>query len=241
MRHTLALGTILILATSARAQIGEPKLAEDPAATKLLADARAARAVWKEFPGFTADITVNHEGTVHKGTTAVTSQGKVTVKLDANEDLQSWTRREIASQVAHRMPAAESLKTPCAFLDAKDQHHPLGRAIRVLNDELHSVYRIRDNQVIEVNRTGKDMRFTITVLESIRTKENQSLPASYVVDSWDPKTGQLISSVAEHATWQRIGGFDMPRSLLIVKTTSKERDSRLISFSNIHVGSAGTP
>ena len=49
---------------------GDAKPAADPAATKLLADARAARAVWKDFPGFTADLEVNIDGKVVKGTLA---------------------------------------------------------------------------------------------------------------------------------------------------------------------------
>jgi uncharacterized GH25 family protein len=214
-------------------QTGEGKLVEDPAATKLLADARAARAVWKDFPGFTANLTLNREGAVHKGHVEVNAQGKVTLKLEADDDLQKWARREIASLVAHRMPGAESLRTPCTFIDANDQHHPLGRAIRVLNDELHSSYRIRDNQVIEVNRTTPEVRFTITVLENILTKEHQYLPISYVVDSWDPKTGQLSSSVAEHVEWVRIDKLDLPKTLLIVRTTAKGRDSRLLTFDKV--------
>src|SRR5262249_38768772 len=74
---------------------GETKPVEDPAATKLLADARAARAVWKDFPGFSADVAVNHDGTVHKGHVEISPQGKVTLKLDASEELQTWTRGEI--------------------------------------------------------------------------------------------------------------------------------------------------
>ncbi len=227
MQMTLAFSVLL-------AATGE-KLVEDPAATRLLADARAARAVWKDFPGFTANVTANRDGAVHKGKVEVNGNGKVALTLDAGEDLQQWVRQEIASLVRHRLPGPESLKTPCAFIDAGDQHHPLGRAVRVLNDELHSSYRIRDNQIIEVNRTDKNARFTITVLENVQNKEKQYLSVSYVVDNWDPKTGQLASSVAEHATWQRVGGFDLPRTLLIVKTTPTGRDSRLITFSNLHV------
>jgi hypothetical protein len=237
VRTTFAMCVLLAAAGSVEAQ---SKPAEDLAATKLLADARAARAVWNDFAGFATDVAVNHNGAVHKGQAKVNAQGKVTLKLDGDEELEKWTRREIASLVAHRLPGAESLKTPCAFIDPKDQHHPLGRAIRVLNDELHSSYRIRDNQVIEVNRTTPEVRFTITVLENVLTKEKQHLPVSYVVDSWDPKNGQLQSSVAEHATWQRIGAFDMPRTLLIVTTTAKGRDSRLITFSNLQLSRAGT-
>jgi hypothetical protein len=220
---------------TALVQAGDTKPVEDPAATKLLAEARAARAVWKNFGGFKADIAVNDNGAVHKGAVEVSATGKVALKLNAGEELQKWTRREIASLVAHRLPGTETLKTPCAFLDSKDQHHPLGRAVRVLNDELHSSYRIRDRQIIEVNRTGKEGRFTITVLESQLNKDKQFLPISYVFDSWDPKTGQIANAVAEHLTWQHVGGFDMPATQLIVTTSASGRDSRLITFSNIAV------
>lgn len=242
MRTTLSFFVVLALAGSARAQFtgtvaGDTKPAEDPAATKLLAEARAARAVWKDFPGFKADVAVNHNGAVHKGSAQVSDTGKVALTLDAGDDLQKWTRREISSLVTHRLPG-ETLKTPCAFLDPKDHHHPLGRAVQVLNDELHSSYRIRDRQIIEVNRRTKDARFTITVLENILTPEKQFLPSSYVFDSWDPKTGQLVSAVAEHLTWQRIGSLDLPATLLIVTTTATGRDSRLITFSNVVVSPA---
>ncbi len=219
---------------------GEAKPAEDPAATKLLADARAARAVWKDFGGFTAEVTVNQDGVVHKGTVVVGGEGKVKLRLAAGDDLQTWTRREIASLVAHRLPLATSLQTPCAFADPGDEHHPLGRAVRVLNDELHSSYRIRDRQIIEVNRRTKDVRFTITVLDSMLTKERQFLPVSYVVDSWDPKTGQLAHSSAQHATWQRVGPYDLPRSLLVVTSTAAGRESRSITFDNLRL-TKGTP
>ena len=39
----------------------------DPLATKLLADARAARAQWEKFPGFTADIEINFDGKISQG------------------------------------------------------------------------------------------------------------------------------------------------------------------------------
>ena len=38
----------------------------DPEATKLLADARAARANWDHFPGFKADMEVNIDGKVFR-------------------------------------------------------------------------------------------------------------------------------------------------------------------------------
>jgi MinD-like ATPase involved in chromosome partitioning or flagellar assembly len=89
----------------------------------------------------------------------------------------------------------------------------------VLNDEFHSSYRIRDRQVIVVNRQVPGAHFTITVLKNIVTKEAKFLPASYVVNTWDAKTDALTSSEAHHQTWQRIGAYDLPKETLSVKAT----------------------
>ena len=71
--------------------------------------------------------------------------------------------------VGHRTDDSAGLKTPCAFAD-QETTHPLGRRIQVLTDELHSSYRIRGKEIVVVNRTTKDRKFTITVLESITNK-----------------------------------------------------------------------
>src|SRR5208337_3429528 len=120
----------------------------------------------------------------------VAAEGKVKLTLDADDATKSWARREIASLVSHRLPGGPS-DTPCAFLDGIE-NHPSGRAIRVLNDELHSSYRIRDRQIIEVNRQMPDIRFTITVLENTLNEDKQFLPVFYVLNSWDVKTKTLV-------------------------------------------------
>jgi hypothetical protein len=190
----------------------QPK--EDPAASKLLADARAARANWHNFPGFTADLTVNFDGKTHSGKLTVSGKGKVKVDV-ADEEAREWARRELASLVAHRMDDSTALETPCAFVD-DNAHHPLGRAVRVLSDELHSSYRIRDRQIIEVNRRMKDARFTITVLENRITPEKQFLPVSYVVSTWDVNSPALLKSQTHYHTWTRLASFDLPETLLVV-------------------------
>ncbi len=50
----------------------EPARKADPEATKLLADARAARANWDHFPGFHADLEVNVDGKVFHAPLTVT-------------------------------------------------------------------------------------------------------------------------------------------------------------------------
>ncbi len=195
----------------------QPAVKADPVATKLLREARAARANWNDFPGFTAALEVNHGGKVVKGKVEVAATGNVKVDLP-DPTLRSWTHRQLQSAVDHRLDNSAERDTPCAFVD-DNANHPLGRAIRVLNDELHSGYRIRDRQIIEVNRQMKDARFTITVLENRLNREKKFVPVSYVVNTWDLKTGALRSSAAFHHTWQRVGAYDLPQTTLVVTAT----------------------
>jgi uncharacterized GH25 family protein len=234
--------TTLILALAEAAQekasvqldeLSEAKPAADAAATKLLTDARAARALYHNFPGFSADIEINLDGQVARGSVEVSDKGKVTLKVE-NANAEKWAKKTLASIVGHRLGGGPDEETPCAFADA-DMHHPLGRAIRVLNDEFHSSYRIRDRQVIVVNRSVPGSRFTITVMKNIQTKEKKFLPACYVVNTWDAKTDALTSSETHHQTWQRVGDFDLPRETLAVKATAGKLDSRSIKLSKVHL------
>jgi hypothetical protein len=212
---------------------GEGKPAADPEATKLLADARAARALWKDFPGFTADVEINIDGKVVRGRATVSRTGKVALALapaGGPPDAEPWAKGLLASTVGHRLDSGTDLETPCAFAD-DDAANPLGRAIRVLNDEFHSSYRIRDHQVVVVNRNMRDSRFTITVLENRRTADGKFLPVSFVVNTWDLKTDALTKSEAHHQTWERVGPFDLPHTALVVTAAGKQ-EARSLTLSN---------
>lgn len=229
-----AVATALVLALPAA---GKPPA--DPAATKLLADARAARATWHNFPGFTADVAVNVNGTIARGTATVSPKGKLTLKLDgADAPTLKWAQRTLGSIIGHRLDGGAGPDTPCAFADDVTDH-PLGRAIRVLNDEFHSSYRIRDRQVIVVNRAMRDARFTITVLENRVNAEKKFLPACFVVNTWDKKTDALTASEAHHQTWQRVGGFDLPHTTTVVKAGSGKQGARSITLTNLHLAEKG--
>jgi hypothetical protein len=232
MRRFLGLVLLLAVAGSARGHFAfllpEDKPAGDPEATKLLADARAARANWDNFPGFTADVEVNVEGKVSRGTVEISPNGKVVLKLDG--DAKDWARRQLESLASHRLDDTTTLTTPCAFADTVTDH-PLGRAIRVLNDEHHSSYRIRDRQVIEVNRHMGPVRFTITVLENRLNQEKKYLPVSYVVNTWKT-SGGLESSVSHHHTWERVGRYDLPREVTVVTARPAGQETRTIRMQN---------
>lgn len=224
-------------AASSRAPAG--KVEADPEATKLLAEARAARAQWPHFPGFSADLEVNLDGKISRGHVQVNHKGKVELEL-ADSAAQAWAKRILGSIVGHRLDNSAAMNTPCAFADA-DKDHPLGRAIRVLNDEFHSSYRIRDRQILVVNRNMGDVRFTITVLENQHNEEKQFLPTFFIVNTWDLKTGALRGSEAEHQTWQRVGKFDLPASTTIVNAGADKQDARTLKLSNYQLNASPEP
>lgn len=207
---------------------------EEPEATKLLADARAARALYENFPGFKANLEVNVDGHLEKGQISVSPRGKVTLELDKRGN-EPWVKNTLASTIVHRLDSGSRERpTPCAFADdVKD--HPLGRAIRVLEDEFHSSYRIRDRQVIEVDRRMRDSRFTITVLKNKQTAEKKFLPTCFTVSTWDLKTDALESVETHYQTWQRIGGFDLPHTLLVVKSMPGKLESRRLKLSHVRL------
>ena len=209
----------------------------DPAATKLLADARAARAVWKRFPGFTAEVEVNIDGQATKGRVTVDPTGDVTLQLP-DAAAERWAKGTLASVVGHRLDDGGGADTPCAFEDDVSDH-PLGRAVRVLSDEFHSSYRIRDRQVIVVNRDMKDARFSITVMENEVNKEGEFLPDCFVVNTWDVKTNALAGSETHRQTWKRVGAFDLPESILVVAAKDNgKQEARSLKLSNLQLAPA---
>lgn len=210
----------LVFKANADAKREATELKADPAATKLLAEARAARATWKDFPGFTADIAVNFDGKPEKGKVTVSAGGKDVTIEGLSKDFEPWAKRELASIVGHRLAGGPEKETPCAFADDVEEH-PLGREIRVLNDELHSGYRVRGKEIVVVNRTMKDRRFTITVLESITNKEGKYLTTSFVVDYWNVETGDLVRSEGTSQTWTRVGDFDLPGQTRVITARGK--------------------
>ncbi len=210
---------------------------EDPAATKLLADAIAARAVWKDFPGFTAQVEVNRDGQLATGMVEVNGKGKI-VNLDlagqAAADLKDPVHETLASVIGHRLPSASDHPTPCKFGD--DKEFPEGRLVVPLEDEMGSSYRIREQQILMVNRKMKDTRFTITVTENHLNEDKLYLPVSYVVNFWDTKNDALTRSATYHHTWVRLDKYDLPKDIEVITASAGKLESFSLTLSKHKLG-----
>lgn len=199
-----------------------------PEAVELLRRARAARAVWENFAGFSADVTVTIDGATQQGTLKVDDSGVATVEV-ADKSLKDWAEQVVESLVQHRLPTRFADEKP-TFAD-EPAGHPLGRKILLGDADYQSAYRIQDDMITEVNRRAGPTHFTISVLETERNKDNKYLPRVVTLTTWDDAE-KVVSATTVLNTWTRAGSYDVPQRQFEVQTAPGSRSVREITFSN---------
>ena len=201
-------------------------------AADLLRRARAARSVWDDsFPGFSADLTVTGNGQRVPAQLIIDASGTVKLEMVPSK-LADWAEEQLNSLVQHRMPGGEVTQGTITFGD-NDATHPLGRQIDLGDDQLKSVYRIKDDVIREVNRAAGADRFTISVLETVRNPEGKYLPRAFTMTFFDGTSGQIKVSFSYWNDWQRIGKFDLPKTILEIGARPGSTATRQIVFENV--------
>jgi hypothetical protein len=177
-------------------------------ADSLLQGVRQLRETWRsDFPGFTARVRVEKDGAVGQGTATIARDGSIDLKLD-NSKLEEEARSGLASMVSHRMASGASpLGKNKPSFGAADAH-PQGRSV-LLNDPFDSMYRIRDGQIMQVNRTMGVEKFTTDVLRNTVLDNGKYLPAAYAVSFFD-KDGKLERAESFSESYQDIEGYWLP-------------------------------
>ena len=202
----------------------------DESASELLSEARASRAVWENFPGFTAAIRVHVDN--HSET------GNLTVDADGNVELNGlatlgngFVRQQLDSLIMHRLPGSQFDDN--ATFSPETGEHVLGRLIELNEASMGSVYRIGENVVTEVNRSMGRQRFTISVLDVLWNKDHKYLPHIFTVSFWNNESGALDSSHTYYHRWQELESFDLPERFIVVTTGENRRSVLRIDFTEL--------
>jgi hypothetical protein len=184
----------------------------DPAAAALFEEAVAKRARWHNFPGFRAHAKGQVDGRPFHGTVWIDAKGEVSVEIE-DEAGQAWVTEQLESIALHRMasdkPSPKKAQPVIRFGDF-DKDHPLGRLVVFEGGRMASSYRVKDQQLLVVNRHLGKEHMTITVQENERTTEGRFLPRHYNVHYWDAATGKLLRTETFEQRWQRQGSWDLP-------------------------------
>ncbi len=196
----------------------------DPAAVAIFEDAIAARAGWKDFPGFKANISGNLDGRRLEGTVSISAKGEVIFtdnKQDREESVSGWVQDQLESIVLHRMvrPTSPDRPKPVLRFGEDRDDAPLGRLLIFDGGKFASSYRVKDRQIVVVNRHMGKENMTITMQENEKNAEGLFLPRSYLVQYWDALTGALTRTESFHDRWVRIGSFDLPAGRTMTTAT----------------------
>ena len=201
----------------------------DAAAVSLFEDAIAARAQWKDFPGFSARVAGQVEDRRFQGSATVDDAGNVKTELD-DPAAKSWVEGQLASIAMHRIDQGRGEPPVLRFLD-DDESHPLGRLLAFDGGQFASSYRIKDRQIMTVNRHMGRTNMTIITLDNEKTPDGHFLPLGYSVQYWDNMTGVLRRTESVRDRWVRIGNFDLPASHTVTTSTDGGQSTRGLTLS----------
>lgn len=204
----------------------------DAAAERLLQQARENREVLSEtFPGFRSKVTVRSDGRVYHGSCTFRLPGNVEVTMQGVEDLPDVTAT-ISSMLMHRAPSSRATAQEARFGETDES--PLGREL-LLSDRQESAYRIRDGQIIQVDRRLGESRLVLTVLETRSTESGRYLPRHVFAVRFDPDTGSVLEAWTYISEFQQVEGEYLPKSRQVIRTDNGRTTALLIEWSDIEL------
>lgn len=214
----------------------------DQAAYDLLKNSRSTSQNFPaNFAGYSVDVTYNEDGNVYKGTVDYTP--KVELKFEmkglAAEDFKKL-EGDLTSLISHRSGgdfAKGDGKYPITF--GADDKNPIGRLVQ-LNDEMKSSYRVRNNQVMQVNRTMGGEFFTINILETTSVADGKFLPRQFSVTYMDAATKQIKKTQFFTDSYENVNNAWLPKMRRIITVENGRTGVRQINFENFKVKSGET-
>ncbi len=197
----------------------EPKVADDPKARELLQRAFNKTARWQnDFKGFTANLTVNVNGKVTRGSVIIKGPRDVSVHLD-DPDVQKWVQEQLGMIAVHRGPRSFEESDGKYALTMLEDGHPCGTKLTIHGS--NSFYRLKNDTITQINREMghpgmAPFAFTINVEDSTTTQEQKNLTTRYTVYYYSPTDKTLNNVDSFTDTHVRVGLFDLPATRRII-------------------------
>lgn len=240
--HRLAVLAVVTLCGTATFAIhaahGQEKTqAADPAAVAMLKEAHDKRSTFPaDFPGLTADVTINDNGKEARGTVTYSSVGDLKLTLnDASKSEEEWAQEQLGSAFSHRRADDFAQGDGSHSLTCgPDDHSPLGRLI-ALNDRFKSTNRVKDGHITEVTRTMGKMRFTITVLEDKTVEGGKYLPSQFVVTYFDAATGAIQKVDAYSDRFVKVSNAWIPSARRVVTAENGSFVARTLALDHVRL------
>lgn len=211
----------------------ETEAKDDPAARTLLREAFEKTERWpKGFAGYSADLVLNQNGSLSKGTIKVVPGEEVGLQID-DASLAPWAKNQIGMMAVHRGPRNfDESDGKYVLTFGTEDNHPLGRTVLINGDGMDSRYRIKDGRILQINRTMGKMRFTINIQDSMTTVHGRHLTTHYAVYYFSVSEGALLQVDAFHDQHHPLDGIYLPKQRQVLSSDQSEVLVRQMSFSN---------
>ena len=210
-------------------------VSDDPKAREALRQAFDNTARWqKDFKGFTADLTVNINGTETSGPMIVKGPRDVSVQLN-NPEVQKWAQEQLGMIAVHRGPRSFEESDGKYTLTIQEDGHPFGSRLDIHGS--NSFYRLKNGRITQINRKMAHpgmppFAFTINVEESAVTQDQKNLTTKYTVYYYSPENGKLNNVESFTDTHVRIGSSDLPATRRIISFENGEVVVKSLTFTN---------
>ncbi|MEL6107300.1 MAG: DUF3386 family protein, partial [Planctomycetota bacterium] len=199
----------------------DPKIS----AQEWMQAAHDARLVWEDFPGFTADITIQTDADVVTGSIEATSDFDYELSLDSGEPAP-WVGSKLRSVIGHRRPG--EVASDVSFADK-----PGSEDFGVYVTDGRGTFRIENGVIREVHRKSDSMWLEITNVELFDAGNNKVLPQTTAVTYRDPNSGDILKQRTNHFAWTKIGGIFLPKSCFTIETQAGgQRETRKLTLVN---------
>ena len=217
------------LPPAAAAQNGQ---SDAVSAGDLLQQARKNREVFtKDFRGFRSTLTVRLDGKVHRGTCLFRVPGTLEIALNGGK-APSVVEAAVRNMLMHRVPSSTTVTTEARY--GQPDAHSLGRKV-LLDDKYQSTYRIKDRQILQVDRTMPEFRRVLTVLETRTAASGRYLPRHVFAVVVDNDSGAIREAWTYITRFQEIGSNYLPHSRHVIRTGKGRTSTLLIEWHDIEL------
>ncbi|MGK7902417.1 MAG: DUF3386 family protein [Hormoscilla sp.] len=165
------------------------------------------RYTWDEqFPGYTADLSVNYNGELYQGMVRIKPDLSVEVIDIENPDIRMLLENQLKMEVIHRrrVPFDKMHGNNSFLLVGTDDAG--ASIIKEVGDEMDSYYQVKDGAIAQVNRRFDDIAVTVDTLGTNET------PAGYLVSHFqttfrDALTGKILEQEDVRDIHEKIGNY----------------------------------
>jgi hypothetical protein len=211
----------------------ETEAKDDPKARELLKGAFEKTERWpKGFSGYAADLSINNNGKEFQGKIEIVPGKEVEIGF-GDDAVRAWAKNQLAMMSVHRAHRSfeESDGKYVLTLGAED-HHPLGRLVYIHGDGMNSRYRIKNDRILQINRTMGKMRFTINIQDTIATKSGKHLTSHYTVYYYSVPEGTFLQAESIVDRHVPVNEVYLPERRQVLSSDKGEVVVRTTEFSN---------